>query len=229
MLLCWVANALANILPINGKTTGELSSQYPNLFVPAGITFSIWGLIYFMLLIFMVTQFISKYKEAVFSLKWLVIANFSLNAMWIMVWHYEFIVLSLLVMILLLLTLIKINIRLIRNNWLMQIIFGIYLGWICVATIANTSALLVSFGWNGFGISDPFWAIGMIIAGSLVGAITMIRLHNPFLVLALVWGFYGIILKQQIDFPAIAFSGYIGIIITTAISVYVFFRKKVNR
>ncbi len=30
--------------------TGELSDRYPNLFVPAGFTFAIWGLIYLLLL-----------------------------------------------------------------------------------------------------------------------------------------------------------------------------------
>ena len=41
-----VMNYLANALPLNNKTTGELSDSFPNLFVPAGITFSIWGIIY---------------------------------------------------------------------------------------------------------------------------------------------------------------------------------------
>jgi hypothetical protein len=33
-------NALANALPLNGKTTAELSDMYPNLFVPAGYVFA---------------------------------------------------------------------------------------------------------------------------------------------------------------------------------------------
>jgi hypothetical protein len=53
-----VVNALANILPINGKNTGQLSDQYPNLFVPAGITFAIWGVIYILLIIFIIYQFV---------------------------------------------------------------------------------------------------------------------------------------------------------------------------
>ena len=51
-----VINGLANALPINGFTTGELSDLYPNLFVPAGVTFSIWGIIYLLLLIFIITS-----------------------------------------------------------------------------------------------------------------------------------------------------------------------------
>ena len=37
-----VVNYLANALPIGGNTTGALSDLYPNLFTPAGLTFSIW-------------------------------------------------------------------------------------------------------------------------------------------------------------------------------------------
>lgn len=44
-----VVNMLANILPINGVTTGQVSDSYPNLFAPVGITFAIWGLIYLLL------------------------------------------------------------------------------------------------------------------------------------------------------------------------------------
>jgi hypothetical protein len=58
-----IVNGLANALPINNRTTGELSDQYPNLFVPAGLTFSIWGLIYILLAIFVVYQLIIVIKK----------------------------------------------------------------------------------------------------------------------------------------------------------------------
>jgi hypothetical protein len=58
-----VVNALANALPLNGITTGELSDLYPNLFVPAGITFSIWGVIYILLALFIVCQMVSVIKQ----------------------------------------------------------------------------------------------------------------------------------------------------------------------
>lgn len=47
-------NYLANALKIGGVTTGEASDSYANLFTPAGLTFSIWGLIYLMLAVFIV-------------------------------------------------------------------------------------------------------------------------------------------------------------------------------
>ena len=42
-------NAMAILLPLNGKSTDAISDSYPNLFAPAGITFSIWGVIYVLL------------------------------------------------------------------------------------------------------------------------------------------------------------------------------------
>lgn len=51
-------NALANILPINGLNTGEVSALYPSLFTPAGITFSIWSVIYLLLLAFVLWQWV---------------------------------------------------------------------------------------------------------------------------------------------------------------------------
>jgi len=34
-----IVNGLANTLPLKNKITAELSDQYPNLFVPVGLTF----------------------------------------------------------------------------------------------------------------------------------------------------------------------------------------------
>lgn len=56
-LIMVIVNALANILPINGIDTGAISDSYPNLFAPAGLTFSIWGVIYLLLLGYTLYQF----------------------------------------------------------------------------------------------------------------------------------------------------------------------------
>ena len=52
-ILALTVNSLANIIPIGGQTTGEISDKYPTLFTPAGFTFSIWSLIYLSLFLFM--------------------------------------------------------------------------------------------------------------------------------------------------------------------------------
>ena len=55
-VLVLVMNYLANALPLAGRSTGAISDLYPNLFAPAGFTFAIWGIIYLLLLLFIIYQ-----------------------------------------------------------------------------------------------------------------------------------------------------------------------------
>ena len=171
-----VMNYLANALPLNGKTTGELSDNLPNLFTPAGLTFSVWGVIYLLLAIFCILQFTSHAKEIAINAGWIFVLSCVFNAAWILAWHYEKLPLSLLIMIGLLASLIFLNIQ-IKDlpHGLVKAAFGIYLGWICIATIANVTAVLVSIDWNGFGISPVIWTIIMIAAGTLIVILTLLR------------------------------------------------------
>ena len=219
-------NYLANAMPINGKTTGQLSAQYPNLFVPAGITFSIWGVIYLLLAGFCVMQFSSQHKGLVQSLGWLFLITCLLNSAWIVAWHYEQLPLSVLIMSGLLVALILINIRLTpTSNNLIKIAFGIYLGWICIAMIANMTAWLVNLNWGALGLSEQAWAMIMILIGSAIAIMAVIRLNNPFVGLAVIWALTGIILKRQSDFVSIVIVATIGIATVAVTTGWIFFRK----
>lgn len=213
-------NYLANALPINGRTTGELSDAYPNLFVPAGITFSIWGIIYLLIAAFCVVQFIGPSKEIALNISWLFALSCLFNGLWIVAWHYQKLPLSLLIMAGLLITLIYINLQLkdVDNN-IVKAAFGVYLGWICIATIANVTALLVSFSWGGFGISEQAWAIIMIAIGTLIVSLTIMRINNPFIGLAVVWAFAGIMIKRSDDYRAILIAAGIGLLIVGAVTI----------
>jgi hypothetical protein len=224
--LMLVMNYLANALPLNNKTTGELSDSFPNLFVPAGITFSIWGVIYILLLIFTVFQFTARGKEASAETGWLFAISCILNALWIVFWHYGKLPLSLLVMAGLLITLILINIA-IRpvQQVILKASFGIYLGWICIAAIANVTALLVSYGWNGFNVSQEAWAIIMILAGTLIVSFTLLQLRNPFIGIAVAWAFIGIAIKRQDDYRSIFITALIALVLVAIVTIWAFFRK----
>ncbi|HKK41588.1 MAG TPA: tryptophan-rich sensory protein, partial [Bacteroidales bacterium] len=192
-----VMNYLANALPLNNKTTGELSDELPNLFVPAGITFSIWGVIYLLLLVYCVVQFTGANQLVISSISWLFAITCVLNALWIVCWHYQKISLSLLVMTGILISLIYIN-MIIKGLpvGMIKAAFGVYLGWICIATIANVTALLVNRNWDGFGLPGEVWAIIMIAAGAVITVLSVYRLRNPFIGLAVIWAFTGIIIKR---------------------------------
>jgi len=221
-----VMNYLANALPLNGKNTGELSDSFPNLFVPAGITFSIWGIIYLLLLIYCIVQFTGSNQIVITSINWIFGVSCLLNALWIVAWHYEKLPLSLIVMLGMLISLIYINIF-IKDLpiGIIKAAFGIYLGWICIATIANVTALLVNYNWNGFGISQEMWAIIMILIGALIAALAIYRFNNPFVGLSVVWAFTGIILKRQNDYRSIVITALVALSIVTIVTIWASFRK----
>jgi hypothetical protein len=222
-----VMNYLANALPINNRSTGELSDSLPNLFVPAGITFSIWGLIYLLLLIFSALQFRAENQTAVSRIGWFFALSCLFNMLWILAWHYQKLPLSLLIMAGLLISLLIINtaIRDLPFGFI-KAAFGVYLGWICIATIANVTALLVSNNWNGFGIPEEAWTIIMISAGTIIVALCAVKLVNPFIGLAVIWAFAGIIIKRQADYRSIVIAALAGIVIVAVLTILVFLKKR---
>lgn len=219
-------NYLANAMPLGGKTTGELSAQYPNLFVPAGITFSIWGIIYILLLGFVILQFREENRAMVNAIGWLFTFSCILNSLWILAWHYENLALSLIIMLLLLVTLIMINYRLTPyGGGITKAAFGIYLGWICIATIANVTAILVSVNWQGLGISNEVWTVVMILAGTVITLLILKTYRNPFTGIAVIWALAGIMIARWPGHKPILVMAGISIIVIAVISVVVTFRK----
>lgn len=203
-------NALANALPINGKNTGALSDLYPNLFVPAGLTFSIWGLIYLLLIGFVVYGLGKSMTSAndfphLDKIGGLFVLNCLANIGWIFSWHYLQIYLSLVIMLVLLGTLIAIYQKLeigkftaSRSEILrVHIPFSVYLGWISVATIANATAVLVHSGWQGWGMGEVGWAITMIIVGMLLALRMLIGRLDLFYGAVVVWAYIGILIKRN--------------------------------
>ncbi|MGV8906914.1 MAG: tryptophan-rich sensory protein [Acetobacterium sp.] len=202
-------NTMAVTLPINGVGTGQVSDFYRNLFAPAGVTFSIWGLIYILLAGYTLYQFglfrneKSLLKEDALNKIGLYFVMSSVaNGIWIFSWHYYIIPLSLLLIIVVLVLLILIvnEIKKIelspRDKLFVKIPFSIYFGWITVATIANATVLLVSLGWNGFGIAEIIWTVVIIIVGFLIGAITTIVNKDMAYGFVIIWAYFGILLKH---------------------------------
>jgi len=220
-------NYLANALPINGKTTGQLSEAYPNLFVPAGITFAIWGIIYLLLAAWCIAQFFPAYKDIALKVSWLFMVSCVFNGVWILAWHYQKLPLSLLIMAGLLVSLIMINLQLKDLPMrLPKAAFGIYLGWICIATIANVTSVLVDAGWGGMGISQQAWTIVIIAVGTLVVALTILRISNPYVGLSVIWAFAGIILKRSSDHQGIVIAAALGILLVAVFTLMGFVGKR---
>ncbi len=226
-------NYLANALPIGGITTGKASDSYPNLFTPAGLTFSIWGVIYLLLAVYVVYQFgwfgdkfDKKKEELIKRIGQLFILTSAANISWIFAWHYGVIWLSVVIMIILLTGLImladiinKQNFDLTENICL-RLPFSLYFGWITVATIANISVFLVSINWDGFGITDNIWTIIVLLVGATIGIIRGFKDKNISYLAVFIWAYGGILLKHN---SPEAFAGQYPNIITTLIVCLVLF------
>jgi hypothetical protein len=230
-----VVNGLANALPIAGKTTGELSDLYPSLFTPAGFTFSIWGLIYLLLIIFVIFQAKGIFSDSklpknryLYRIEsWFLISSLA-NISWILAWHYQVIWLSMLIMLVLLGSLIMIYLQLgigqrsvsKSKKICVHIPMSVYLGWITVATIANAATVLLKYKWDGFGVSPQIWTSAMIATATLITLIMLFKRRDFFFALVIIWAFFGIFYKHFYvfggEFPGIQYSAIGGIVVVSS-------------
>ncbi len=224
-----VVNVLANALPINGRPTGQISDDYANLFAPAGITFSIWGIIYLLLAGYVIYQFVNKdqkIEKLIQTISPLFITTSIANILWILAWHYDFIGISVLIMSVLLISLIKIADIVNKNQFtsleklFIKAPFSVYFGWITVATIANITVFLVSVNWNGFGISDLIWTSIILVIGALIGILRLTKDKNIAYGLVLIWAYLGILVKHT---SVSGFGGQYPSIIATVIACLLLF------
>ncbi len=205
-----VVNFLANSLPINNQTTREIANNIPNLFVPTGFTFAIWGVIYLFLLLFNIYNYVLAFSSKGDNDN--ILSKISIyfmlscvgNIAWIFLWHYNQIFLSLIAMLFLFASLLILYLRLrigkdsvsFSKKLFVHFPISIYIGWITVATIANITAVLVKMGWDGFGIDQLTWTVVMIIAATVITILILITRKDYMYALVIIWALLGILYKH---------------------------------
>lgn len=233
MFVMFAVNTLSTTLPLNGVTPGEASARYPNLFVPAPYVFSIWGVIYLLVILYVLYQFGLFRKKGEPSngiLLWqtgiFFIVTCLFNAAWLFAWHYGQVALSLGVIVLFLLTLILLRLRIAaqpltnREKLFVRLPFSVYFGWLTIATIANATALFVAYGFSGLGLSESFWTIAILAVGAAIGIATALRFHDAAYLFVFLWAYAGIL---QNHLSAGGFAGaYPGVITAAAFSLGAF-------
>jgi len=206
VLLTIAVNALANVLPLNGLSTGEISDRFQVYFTPAGYVFSIWGLIYLGLIGYAVFQALpgQRANPALRRIALPFVIASAANIAWLFFWHYEIFLLTLPAMLVLLACLIVIFLRLEigkapttpAERWLVQAPFSLYLGWITVATIANVTSVLDYLQWGGWGVSDATWLVIVLAVAVAIAAGMAWSRRDVVYLLVLVWAFAGIGVKH---------------------------------
>lgn len=201
-----IVNGLANALPLNNQTTGEISNQFKVYFVPAGYVFSIWGLIYLGLILFVVYQALPRQRDnpRLARIGYLFALSCLANIVWLFLWHYRQFPLTLLAMVVLLALLIAIYLRLgigqvtvsAVETWFVYVPFSIYLGWVTVATVANVTSVLDYLNWGRWGLSAEIWAVIMLVVGAGIATAVSLTRGDIAYMLVIVWAFVGIAIKH---------------------------------
>ncbi len=232
-----IINVLANALPLNGLSTGEISDRFEVFFVPAGYVFSIWGLIYLGLIAYGIFQALPSNKDitSLQDIGWLFVLSCIANIAWLFFWHYEQFIWTIFAMLALLLLLITIYERLwsvrdtaSRGHYLsVQLPFSIYLGWITVATVANATSLLDFLGWSGWGISDATWAMVMLIVATIIGIAVILKRRDSAYGLVLVWAFVGIAIKHA-GTSSVSLTAWVTAGVVFLLAIYQWFRTQLT-
>jgi hypothetical protein len=213
---------------------GEISDKYNNLLTPAGYAFGIWGLIYLALIVFAVYQSGDIFRKDLkrgFILQigwWFIIANLA-NAAWVWAFTSDQQGLSLLIMLLIFFSLLKIVLNTNMERWdapnpvifYIWWPFSLYFGWINIALIINISAYLTSLGWNGGPLNAETWAILILLVAAIV-FITMTWKRNMREYANVgVWGIVAIAVKNWSSQPVVAW-------VAIAVAILIFINASVH-
>lgn len=158
-----------------------------------------------------------------------------LNAGWIFAWHYEVLEVSVVLMLGLLVSLIyafllsqkteltRVGGAITKTN------FSVYLAWICVATIANLSALLISWGVPYQGITALILTLVVISVATFLAIWQLFRFRNGWYAAVIVWALYGIYKARIAQFSTlteyVAWAALVAILVVLVTGGYVFTRK----
>lgn len=216
-------NTLGAIGLINGLSQKQISDMYITLITPSPATFSIWSVIYTLLLISVIVMIARKndayYDNAVDQITNLFRISCVLNIAWIVSFSYVLVELSLLFILGFVITLALICQKLIRiqdkKRWLLPLTFGLYTGWLVIATVVNTAAALVKLKWNGFGLANDVWGIIMLVIAIFLVIFVLTKIRNAAFPLPVAWAYFGI--YQFLKAPQ-GFKGEFGLLQTVALA-----------
>lgn len=226
-IITLLVNGLGGSGLINGISQKEISDRYITLITPSPSTFSIWGIIFTLLFISMVVMILKRkdayYQKAIDEINIYFRISCILNIVWMFAFSYLYIELSTFFIFgfLIMLTLICEKLREIheRKRFLLPLTFGLYTGWLFIATVVNIAASLVKLEWNGFGIPSEIWAAMILAIGVILVFVVLKSTKNVVLPLPVAWAYFGI--YKFLNAPE-GFQGQFGFLQTISIIGMIF-------
>lgn len=237
-ILTLIVNALGAFGAINGLSQKEISDMYITLITPSPFAFNIWSIIYLLLAISLIMMIVKKdeyYRQAVKEISNLFRISCVFNIMWIIAFSYLQLLLSSVLILAFVIILSLICLKLLKINdgkhSLLPLSFGLYTGWLFIATVVNIAATLTKLNWNGFGISDDIWAIIVLMVSVVLVVMVMLKIKNAVFPLSIAWAYFGI--NKFLNSPE-AFKGQyallevialIGMGVLIFLSIFQFYRN----
>ncbi|MFP2996730.1 hypothetical protein ABN763_12505 [Spongiivirga sp. MCCC 1A20706] len=185
---------------------GEEGGYGAPLVVPSGYAFTIWAPIYLFLIAFPIYQYFKKAKE---SNHWNTLRNwYSINVLangfWLVGAAYEWLWITVFLIVILLISLYQINVLLLNiwksgytiNFFAERVGFRIYFGWITLATALNISAALKFYEWDGFGLSETNWSLIILSVAATLAGLTFWKFRSVTYALVVIWAFGGLVHKH---------------------------------
>lgn len=200
LVLTLLVNAAGAFGWINNLSQKEVSDMYPTLITPSPSTFSIWSVIYTFLIISIVVMIVKNkdgyYARAVEKISLLFWVSCGLNMVWIVSFSYNLIGLSTLFifafLIIMVLIIKQIGEIQSQRRWLLPVTFGLYSGWLFIATVVNIAAWLVKIEWGGFGISAEIWSVVILLVAVVLTVGVLLDTKNAIFPMPIAWAYFGI-------------------------------------
>lgn len=203
------------------------------LIVPEPYAFAIWGLIYTGILIFPIYQWFKrqdghpvwKQMHVWFSV------NVVANGLWLVAASLDWLIVSVLIIVFMLMTLYQINQLLNKisqtqgalSYWPEKFVFSVYFGWITLASALNITAALLFYKWEGFGLGDIPWSITILIVAALIAGIVSWKYKDVAYAGVVVWAFIALVVKHMSTNPIL---GYLSIAVVLIYFILIFMMKK---
>ena len=110
--------------------------------------------------------------------------------------------------------------------------FGLYSGWLFIATVVNIAAWLVKIEWGRLGISAEIWASVILLVAVGLTLIVILKTKNAIFPLPIAWAYFGIynfLLAPegfQGKYSLLPNIALIGIVILIGLSAIQFYKNK---
>ena len=196
--------------PVSEVANGVLDSD-ATLVAPGGAAFIIWGVIYTGLLLLGINQLMPWRAQDSRQRRvgWLIVASALLNAAWIAAVQLAWLVVSVLLLVALVAVLVliiaRLNERPATTRYERVVIdgtLGLYLGWACIATVANSAAAGISVGIDALGTLATSLAVVVLVVAAVVGIVLAIGLKGRIApAIGLAWGLAWVAVERASGIP----------------------------